>query len=171
MKFSRETGSACNTTCRACGEHHPCPQNKGQGQTPGSPTAQVNQVGIKIAPRQIPTAGETGWRGPIKEKTWIWLKAVSLKAETKGFIFIIAAQDQSLSTRWYQHNTLKKPDVDPEWRLCGRFDETIDHLGRVIRRQVKSKPGLFFFASKAFSRKIFPILFRVPNHQIVDKNN
>ena len=59
MKFSRETGSACNTTCRECGEHHPCPQNKGQGQTPGSPTAQV-QVGIKSAPRQIPTTGETG---------------------------------------------------------------------------------------------------------------
>ena len=31
-------------------------------------------------------------------------------------------------TRWYQHNILKKPDVDPKCRLCGRFDETIDHL-------------------------------------------
>ena len=41
---------------------------------------------------------------------------------------MIAAQDQSLPTRWYQHNTLKKPDVNPKCRLCGRFDETIDHL-------------------------------------------
>ena len=42
--------------------------------------------------------------------------------------FIIAAQDQSLPTRWYQHNVLKKPDVDPKCWLCGRFDGTIDHL-------------------------------------------
>ena len=53
-------------------------------------------------------------------------KAASVRAETKGFI--IAAQDQSLPTRWYQYNILKKPDVDPKCRLCGRFDETIDHL-------------------------------------------
>ena len=54
------TGIACNTTCRGWGEHNQCPQNKGQGQTPGSPTAQA-QLGVKIASRQIPTAGETGW--------------------------------------------------------------------------------------------------------------
>ena len=59
-----------------------------------------------------------------QDKTHI--KAAGLKAETVGFI--IAAQDQSLSTRWYQHNILKKPDVDPKCRLCGRFDKTIDHL-------------------------------------------
>ena len=32
-------------------------------------------------------------------------------------------------------------------------------------------PGLFFFPSKAFSLKIFSILFRVANRQIVDKKN
>ena len=54
-------------------------------------------------------------------------KEAGLKAETnKGFI--IVAQDQRLPTRWYQYNILKKPDVDPKCRLCGRFDETIDHL-------------------------------------------
>ena len=60
-----------------------------------------------------------------KTKTHRWLKAAGLKAETEGFI--IAAQDQSLPTRWHQHNILKKPDVDLKCRLCGRFDETIDH--------------------------------------------
>ena len=60
------------------------------------------------------------------DKNHRWLKAAGLKAETVGFI--IAAQDQSLSTLWYQHNILKKPDVDPKCRLYGRFDETIDHL-------------------------------------------
>ena len=60
------------------------------------------------------------------DKTHRWLKAPGFKAETKGFI--IAAQDQSLPTRWYHHNILKKPDVDPKCRLCGRLGETIDHL-------------------------------------------
>ena len=53
-------------------------------------------------------------------------KAAGLKAETERFI--IAAQDQSLPTRWYHHNILKKPDVDPKCSLCGRFRETLDHL-------------------------------------------
>ena len=59
-----------------------------------------------------------------QDKSHRWLKGAGLKAETEGFI--IAAQDQSLPTLWYQHNILKKPDVDPKCRLC--FDETIDHL-------------------------------------------
>ena len=61
-----------------------------------------------------------------KTKTHRWLKAAGPKAETEGFI--IAAQDQSLPTRWHQHHILKKPDVDLKCRLCGRFDKTIDHL-------------------------------------------
>ena len=61
-----------------------------------------------------------------QDKTHRWLKAAGLKAETESLI--VAAQDQSLPTRWYQHNILKKPDVDPKCRLCGSFYETIDHL-------------------------------------------
>ena len=67
-----------------------------------------------------------------QDKTHRWLKAAGLKAETEGFI--IKAQEQSLPTRWYQRNILRKPDVDPRCRLCGRFDETIDNL-------VSSCPG------------------------------
>ena len=98
-------------------------QNKGQGQTPGSPTAQV-QVRIKSAPRKYPQRVKEA--DVNQDKTHRWLKAAGLKAETEGFI--IAAQGQSLPTRWYRHNILKKPDVNPKCRLCGRFDETIDHL-------------------------------------------
>ena len=49
--------------------------------------------------------------------------------------------------------------------------------GQVVRRPVSANPGLnfnpglFFFSSKAFSQKIFSILLRVTNHQIVDKKN
>ena len=56
-------------------------------------------------------------------KTHRWLKAGGLKEVTEGFI--IVAQDQSLPAPWHQHNILKKPDVDPKCRLCGRFDETL----------------------------------------------
>ena len=49
--------------------------------------------------------------------------------------------------------------------------------GPVVRRPISANPGLnfnpglFFVSSKAFSRTILSILFRVANHQIVDKKN
>ena len=49
--------------------------------------------------------------------------------------------------------------------------------GPVVRTPVSANPGLnfnpgfFFFLSKALSRMIFSILFRVSNHQIVGKDN
>ena len=72
-----------------------------------------------------------------QDKTHKWLKAAGLKAETKGFI--IAAQHQNLPTHWHQHSILKKPDVDPKCRLCGRFDETIDHLVPGCRELAKTE--------------------------------
>ena len=60
------------------------------------------------------------------DKTHRLLKAAGLKVKTDGFI--IAAQDQSLPKGWYQHNILKKPDMDPKCTLCGLFDKIIDHL-------------------------------------------
>ena len=55
--------------------------------------------------------------------------------------------------------------------------EFIKNLGPVVRRPISAypglnfNPGLFFFSSKPFSRTIFSIIFRVANHQIVDKKN
>ena len=49
--------------------------------------------------------------------------------------------------------------------------------GRVVQTPVSTNPGLnfnpgfFFFLSKALSRIIFSIIFRVSNHQIVGKEN
>ena len=55
-------------------------------------------------------------------------------------------------------------------------NKKIDHVkiiaqGQVVQRPVSANPDLFFFLSKAFSQKIFSILLRVTNHQIVDKKN
>ena len=50
-------------------------------------------------------------------------------------------------------------------------------LGPVVRKPVSANLGLnfnlgfFFLLSKAVSRIIFSILFRVSNHQIVGKEN
>ena len=43
------------------------------------------------------------------------------------------------------------------------------NLVKVVRTPVSANPGFFFFLSKALSRIIFYIIFRVSNHQIVGK--
>ena len=60
-----------------------------------------------------------------KRMTNKWLKASGLKAETEGMI--IAAQDQSLATRLYHHRIIKD-GTDPQCRICGKYEETIDHI-------------------------------------------
>ena len=54
-----------------------------------------------------------------------WLMSSGLKAETEGLI--IAAQDQSLATRLY-HSNIIKDGTNPLCRMCGKFDESIDHV-------------------------------------------
>ena len=98
------TGSVCNTTCREWGEHHLCPQNStGQGKTPGSPTAQV-QVDIKSAPRQIPTTGETGWRGPRQDPQMA--KSSWLKGRNRGL---------------YHRSSRSKPPNEPKMQTLWPF--------------------------------------------------
>ena len=40
---------------------------------------------------------------------------------------IIAAQDQSLATRLY-HSNIIKYGTNPLCRMCGKFDESVDHI-------------------------------------------
>ena len=54
-----------------------------------------------------------------------WLTSVGLKAETEGLI--IAAQDQSLATRLY-HSNIIKHGTNPLCRMCGKLDESVDHV-------------------------------------------
>ena len=54
-----------------------------------------------------------------------WLTSSGLKAETEGLI--IPAQDQSLETRLY-HSNLIKDGTNPLCRMCGKFDESADHV-------------------------------------------
>ena len=62
--------------------------------------------------------------------------------------------------------------------IISMVNKKIDHVkiivqGQVVQRPVSANPDLFFFLSKAFSQKIFSILLRVTNHQIIslDKKN
>ena len=60
-----------------------------------------------------------------QDKTHSWLSAPGLKSETEGFI--IAAQDQCIKINYYR-NKILKDGTDPMCRICGQFQETIDHL-------------------------------------------
>ena len=53
------------------------------------------------------------------------LHSVGLKAESEGFI--MTAQNQSLNTRNYQTTRIKN-GVDPKYKICHQYDETVDHL-------------------------------------------
>ena len=58
-------------------------------------------------------------------QTYEWLRTSGLKSETEGFI--IAAQDQCIKTNYYR-NKILKDGTDPMCRICGKNQETIDHL-------------------------------------------
>ena len=60
-----------------------------------------------------------------KEQSYNWLRSSGLKPETEGLI--IAAQDQSLATRYYR-NRIIKDGTDPRCRMCNKYDETIEHI-------------------------------------------
>ena len=49
-----------------------------------------------------------------------------MKAETEGLV--IAAQDQSLPTRWYYQHKIINNGTDPKCRLCHEFNESIEHI-------------------------------------------
>ena len=57
------------------------------------------------------------------------------------------------------------------------WEQSFDSQGPVVRTPVSANPGLkfnqgfFFFLSKALSRIISSILFRVSSHQTVGKDN
>lgn len=54
-----------------------------------------------------------------------WLNSAGLKGPTEGFI--IAAQDQAISTN-YIKNKIWGENIDPKCRLCKQFDETVEHI-------------------------------------------
>ena len=53
------------------------------------------------------------------------LTSSGLKAETERLI--IAAQDQSLATR-FSHSNIIKDGTSPLCRMCGKFDKSVDHI-------------------------------------------
>ena len=54
-----------------------------------------------------------------------WLKKAGLESETDGFV--IAAQDQAINTNYYRSRMLKDGTA-LMCRICGQFQETIDHI-------------------------------------------
>ena len=65
-------------------------------------------------------------QSPVDTKeTFGWLKAANLPGATEGLV--VAAQDQTLRTRYYEHHILHR-DVSPTCRLCSAGLETVDHV-------------------------------------------
>ena len=60
-----------------------------------------------------------------KATTHQWLSSSVLKGESEGFI--LAAQDQIISTRVYKTRILKN-GADHNCRLCTEREETVDHI-------------------------------------------
>ena len=73
--------------------------------------------------------------------------------------------------------TSSSPYRKDQFAVSYFYTSLIVLMGPVVRRPISANlglnfnPGLFFLSSKAFSRTIFSILFRVTNHQIVDIKN
>ena len=59
-----------------------------------------------------------------EEESNRWLKSAVLKSKTEGLI--VAAQDQVLKTKYMQAKIINN-GADPNYRICGRFKETVDH--------------------------------------------
>ena len=54
-----------------------------------------------------------------------WLKAANLPGATEGLV--VAAQDQALKTRYYEHHILHR-DASPTCRVCSVDLEAVDHI-------------------------------------------
>ena len=59
------------------------------------------------------------------EQSYRWLKSGDIKAETESTI--VAAQDQAISTNYFENKILKQ-EIESQCRLCKEHEETIDHL-------------------------------------------
>ena len=65
-----------------------------------------------------------------------WLSNSSLKGGTEGFI--LAAQDQSISTRAYQSRSLNN-GADPGFRVCTEREEIVNHTVSACQTIVKTE--------------------------------
>ena len=81
---------------------------------------------------------------------------------------------ENLTLHCIPKQSIKNIYIDIYIYLHTKYDNI---QGPVVWMPVSANPGLnfnlglFFFSSKALSRIIFYILFRVPNHQIIGKEN
>jgi hypothetical protein len=60
-----------------------------------------------------------------EEDTFLWLSKGDIKAETESKI--VAAQDQTLNTKYYATKILHT-EMNSKCRLCQQHDETINHI-------------------------------------------
>ena len=88
------------------------------------------------------------------------LSTPGLKSETEGFI--TASQDQCIKTNYYR-NKILKDGTAPKCRICGQFQETVDHIvsgcpelakTEYIQRHNKAGAYLHWTVSKHYNIKV-----------------
>ena len=60
------------------------------------------------------------------DRSYDWMKSGYLDKATESYI--CAAQEQALMTRWRERYIHKDMNVDPKCRVCGEYDETVNHV-------------------------------------------
>ena len=137
-----------------------CPKGQVESQTPSFRRTQ-EQMGSKtfawsVPPPPPPPKKREGCRTRQNPEL---LTTLGLKSETG---FIIAAQDQCIKNNCYRNKVLKD-GTDPMCRICGLFQETVDHLvsgcsehakTEYIHRHKKAAAYLHWTVSKNYNIKV-----------------
>ena len=73
------------------------------------------------------------------KKTWTWLKKGNLKRETESLL--IAVQNNTKKTN-YVKAKIDKTQCNSRFRLCGNWDETINHISKcnkLVQKEFKTR--------------------------------
>ena len=132
------------------------------------------------------SSGNKGWAGALAYVFW-WVPGTRYKTlqSTGRTLQAPVVQKVNSAIRWinlYQCITQLVSLILIRWIVIYPVDSAIQCLnnrgqGPVVRTPVSANPGLnfnpgfFFFLSKALSRIIFSILFKISNHHIEGKEN
>ena len=68
------------------------------------------------------------------DNNWLWIKKIFPEKETEGLV--MAAQDQSLRTRWVKHYIYRTTD-SPKCRMCGNVSHIVSGCNEKAQNEYK----------------------------------
>ena len=88
-------------------------------------TQLLQQHKVNYAQKRTHSAFMRGTEDVRDNNSWLWMKKGYLKKETE--LLIMAAQDQSLQTRWVKR-CINRTTYSPKCRMCEKMDENVSYL-------------------------------------------